>query len=65
LRNTQQPLLAICVGPVVEQVFAPAASVVSQAGAAPVAASVPAPLAPKKGSQPARTARATRAIAQR
>ncbi len=50
LRNTQQPLLAICIGPVLEGVFTPA----------PVAGSV----APKKRSQPARAARATRAIAQ-
>jgi hypothetical protein len=46
LRNTQQPLLAVCIGPVLERVLAPAA--------AP-------PPAPKVHSQPVRTARAARA----
>ncbi len=46
LRNTQQPLLAICVGPVLEQVLTPG---------------LPAPQAPKKSSQPVRAARAARA----
>lgn len=60
LRNTQQPLLAICIGPVLERVLAPALA----PGAATVAANPPAPAAPRKGSQPARAARANRAIAQ-
>jgi len=48
LRNTQQPLLAICLGPVLERVLAPAET-------SPISP------APKKSSQPARTARAARA----
>jgi len=56
LRNTQQPLLAICIGPVLQRVLAEA-----PAGAAEPA---PTPLAPKKRTQPAPAARATRAIAQ-
>lgn len=58
LRNTQQPLLAICIGPVLERVLAPA----PVAGAASVAAYPPAPMAPKKGSQPVRAVRAARAL---
>jgi DNA-binding transcriptional MerR regulator len=50
LRNTQQPLLAICVGPVLKQVLAPG---------------LPAPQAPKKSSQPVRAARAARALAHK
>ena len=49
LRNTQQPLLAICLGPVLERVFAPVKP--AEAGQAP-----------KKGSHTARTARAARAM---
>ncbi len=49
LRNTQQPLLAICIGPVLERVLAPAPAT----GAASVAAYPPSPSAPKKSSQPA------------
>ena len=47
LRNTQQPLLAVCIGPVLERVLAPGAALPPQA--------------PKVRSQPARTARAARA----
>jgi DNA-binding transcriptional MerR regulator len=47
LRNTQQPLLAICLGPVLERVLAPD-------GARQ-------PQVPKKRSQPVRAARAARA----
>lgn len=50
LRNAQQPLLAICLGPVLERVLAPAAPVQTQA--------------PKKHSQPVRAARAARASAR-
>jgi DNA-binding transcriptional MerR regulator len=53
LRNTQQPLLAICVGPVLERVLAP---------------DLPAsalPQAPKKSSQPVRPARAARALVRK
>jgi len=79
LRNTQQPLLAICIGPVLDQVLAPAPAA-EKLGAPPstrdlCAAKVgrdnvggddvsPAPAAPKKRSQPAPVARATRAIAK-
>ena len=52
LRNAQQPLLAICIGPVLERVLAPP---------------TPSPLAeqvPKKSSQPVRAARAARASAR-
>ncbi len=65
LRDTQQPLLAICIGPILERVLAEAPA----AGAASVAA-CPSPtpstdttisLAPKKGSQPVRPATAARA----
>jgi DNA-binding transcriptional MerR regulator len=59
LRNTQQPLLAICIGPVLERVLTPAPA----AQAASVAAHPPLPLAPKKSSQPSRVVRATRAAA--
>jgi DNA-binding transcriptional MerR regulator len=51
LRNAQQPLLAICLGLVLERVFAP-----------PVPS--PLPQAPKKNPQPVRTARAARASAR-
>jgi DNA-binding transcriptional MerR regulator len=81
LRDTQQPLLAICIGPVLERVLAPepaAGAPAPAAGAAhhaaypspsdlpvtvpgsPVALQV-APSAPKKRSQPVRTAAAARA----
>jgi DNA-binding transcriptional MerR regulator len=69
LRDTQQPLLAICIGPVLERVLAPAPAKAPAAGAACVAA-YPSPYlssaatvsqAPKKGSQPVRTAAAARA----
>jgi DNA-binding transcriptional MerR regulator len=50
LRNTQQPLLAICVGPVLERVFTPEVTL------------PPPSQAPKKGSQPVRAARAARAL---
>jgi DNA-binding transcriptional MerR regulator len=51
LRNTQQPLLAICLGPVLERVLAPVE---------------PSPItpAPKKSSQPVRPVRAARAAAR-
>ena len=52
LRNAQQPLLAICIGPVLERVLAPL-------GPLPLA-----PQAPKKNSQPVRVARAARASAR-
>ena len=55
LRNTQQPLLAICVGPVLERVLAPAAP--SPPPQAP-------PQTPKKRSQPVPAARAARALAR-
>lgn len=79
LRNTQQPLLAICLGPVLQQVFTPGPrpddmpelppSEVSPSAPAFCAAQVgteaaPAPAAPRKRSQPARAARAIRATAQ-
>jgi len=51
LRNTQQPLLAICLGPVLERVLAPVES-------------SPITPAPKKSSQPVRSARAARAAAR-
>jgi len=73
LRDTQQPLLAICVGPILERVLAPAPA----AGAALHAAypspdtspepsreaspGATVPRAPKKGSQPVRAASAARA----
>jgi DNA-binding transcriptional MerR regulator len=50
LRNTRQPLLAICVGPVLEQVLAPGL------------ASSPVPKAPKKNSQRVPAARAARTL---
>jgi DNA-binding transcriptional MerR regulator len=50
LRNAQQPLLAVCLGPVLERVLAPAAPLQPQA--------------PKKHSQPVRAARAARASAR-
>lgn len=53
LRNAQQPLLAICIGPVLERVLAPAGA--SQAAKLQV---------PKKSSQPVRAARAARAAAR-
>jgi DNA-binding transcriptional MerR regulator len=52
LRNTQQPLLAICIGPVLERVLLPPAPL------------QPAPQAPKKRSQSVRVARAARAAAR-
>ncbi len=80
LRNTQQPLLAICIGPVLERVLAPAPAVAPAAGAASEVAHIRPPLAnvgtaasngaasiaapPKKRSQPARVARAARTAAQ-
>jgi DNA-binding transcriptional MerR regulator len=53
LRNTQQPLLAICLGPVLERALAPVATV-----------PLPTAQAPKKSSQPARSVRAARAAAR-
>ena len=53
LRDTQQPLLAICIGPVLERVLAPP---MRFAGAAREA--------PKKNSQPVRAANAARALAR-
>jgi DNA-binding transcriptional MerR regulator len=69
LRNTQQPLLAICIGPILERVLAPAPAASVAADGAPYlpqSADVgpPMPLAPKKRTQPAPAARATRAIAR-
>jgi DNA-binding transcriptional MerR regulator len=84
LRDTQQPLLAICIGPMLERVLAEAPAAGAEAPAAGSAAlpdEVPAPgaasvaaspspkpstdttisLAPKKGSQPVRSATAVRA----
>jgi DNA-binding transcriptional MerR regulator len=52
LRNAQQPLLAICIGPVLERVFAPSLPL-------PVESQVP-----KKSSQPVRAVRAARASAR-
>jgi len=52
LRDAQQPLLAICLGPVLERVLAPVEP-------PPVAVQ-----APKKSSQPARAVRAARALAR-
>jgi len=49
LRNAQQPLLALCLGPVLEHIAAPAKLAVQ---------------APKKNSQPVRAARAARATAR-
>jgi DNA-binding transcriptional MerR regulator len=49
LRNAQQPLLALCLGPVLEHIAAPAKLSVQ---------------APKKNSQPVRAARAARAAAR-
>jgi DNA-binding transcriptional MerR regulator len=54
LRNAQQPLLAICIGPVLERVLAPLQI-------APQVAKVQ---VPKKSSQPVRAARAARAAAR-
>lgn len=51
LRNTQQPLLAICLGPVLERVLAPETTEAEQP-------------APKKNSQPVRAAKAGRASAR-
>jgi hypothetical protein len=51
LRNTQQPLLAICLGPVLEPIAAPVKPAAS-------------PQAPKKNSQSARAVRAARASAR-
>jgi DNA-binding transcriptional MerR regulator len=51
LRNAQQPLLALCLGPVLEHVAAPP-KIAAQSQV------------PKKKSQPARTARAARASAR-
>jgi DNA-binding transcriptional MerR regulator len=52
LRDTQQPLLAICIGPVLERVLAPPPPV------------PPARQAPKMKSQPVRAARAMRTSAR-
>jgi hypothetical protein len=71
LRNAQQPLLALCLGPVLAPVAVPAPA----AGAASVVAYPPAPAypapsaklavqAPKKNSQPVCAARAVRATAR-
>jgi len=49
LRNTQQPLLAICLGPVLQQVFTPGPA----SEATPVPAYPPVIPAPRKRSQPA------------
>jgi DNA-binding transcriptional MerR regulator len=71
LRNTQQPLLAICIGPVLERVLASAPATGSAALPAPapraelpviVPGSPVAPSVPKKRSQPVRTAAAARAM---
>ncbi len=56
LRNAQQPLLAICLGPVLEQVLLPAEAAALR--------QVPLRQVPKKSSQPARAARAARASAR-
>jgi hypothetical protein len=56
LRDTQQPLLAICIGPVLERVLSPAPAAEQVAS--------PLPLAPKKSSQPVRPAGAARAKAR-
>lgn len=65
LRDTQQPLLAICIGPMLERVLADVPAEAPAAGAASVAA-CPLPeivvlQAPKKRSQPVRAAAAARA----
>ncbi len=64
LRNTQHPLLAICLGPVLERVLAPAPA--PAAGAAPAteirpAMALPVRQVPKKVSQPVRAANVARA----
>jgi DNA-binding transcriptional MerR regulator len=73
LRDTRQPLLAICVGPVLQQVLAPSGRELSTpprkktqpapaVGAAPLAAY---PSSTSKRPQPALAAKAARAIARR
>jgi DNA-binding transcriptional MerR regulator len=60
LRDTQQPLLAICIGPILERVLAPVAGGPNEFPVTSPSAQV-APPAPKKGSQPVRTVAAVRA----
>ncbi|MGC2208956.1 MAG: MerR family transcriptional regulator [Candidatus Korobacteraceae bacterium] len=64
LRDTQQPLLAICIGPILERVLAPEPGAVADAPMADepiVGSDTTISLAPKKGSQPVRSATAVRA----
>jgi DNA-binding transcriptional MerR regulator len=73
LRDTQQPLLAICIGPMLERVLAPAPAAgapAPAAGSEALPAAYPSPelslnpvisQAPKKASQPVRAATAARA----
>lgn len=66
LRNAQQPLLAICVGPVLEQVFAGPRSAPPKAKERPderqAAKAAESRKIPKKHSQSVRAARAARAL---
>ena len=73
LRDTQQPLLAICIGPLLERVLAPAPAAGAALHAAYPSPSHPSaalpgpqikPSAPKKSSQPVRAASAARAKAR-
>lgn len=62
LRNTQQPLLAICIGPVLERVLAPEGPLLPEEE--PPMQQVPVSQAPKKSSQAVRQAQAMRTKAQ-
>ena len=64
LRDAQQPLLAICVGPVLERVLAPASEMLKVPQVAQQAAQQVSSRAPKKSSQPVRAAVAARAKAR-
>jgi len=59
LRNTQQPLLAICLGPMLERVLAPETGEAEDATLKLIH-----PTAPKKSSQPVKVARAVRTAAR-
>jgi DNA-binding transcriptional MerR regulator len=64
LRDTQQPLLAICVGPILERVLAPAVTAESPLPDSVPRHSIPPDSVPKKSAQAVRVARAPRAKAR-